>query len=132
MYFRSMTPAPDGLPAIGRSARMLGVRVPQDVSPDAAGYVLPETGGMSVAPESLWNLPHHRRPRGMGRGSTGPIMDHVFSVGPESLHDNDLTARRDPKAPAIHAWIEPARKALLEHFERSLAATRSSWTRAWP
>src|SRR3990170_302226 len=132
MYFRSMTPAIDHLPTSGRSARMLGVRVPGDVMPDGAGHVVPGTGGMSVAPDSMWNLPHHRRPRGMGRGSTGPVRDHVFSIAPAPLRDNGLVARRDPEAPVVHALIEPAETVLLEDFERSLVATRPSWSRAWP
>lgn len=132
MYFRSMTPAEDGLPSVGRSARKLGIRVPQDVKPDAAGVVGPGAGGMSVAPDSVWNLPHHRRPLGMGRGSTGPRQDHVFSVQPAPLRDNGLMARPDPVAPGLHAIVEPVQRVLLEDFERSLAATRPHWTRAWP
>lgn len=111
---------------------MLGVRVPEDIRLDEAGYVLPGTGGMSVAPDSMWNLPHHRRPRGMGRGSTGPVQDHVFSIVSAPLRDNGLVARRDPEAPVVHALVEPMQKALLEEFERSLAATRPSWSQLWP
>ena len=127
-----MTPEADGLPTVGRSARMLGVRVPEDIHLDAGGHVLPGTGGMSVAPDSMWNLPNHRRPRGMGRGSTGPVPDHVFSIVSAPLRDNGLVARRDPEAPVVHARIEPREKVLLEEFERSLAATRPSWSRVWP
>src|SRR2546430_2606362 len=77
-YFRTMTRADDGLPVVGRSARSLGVRVPEDIQPDAAGRVVPGQGGMSVAPGSFWNLPNHRRPRGLGRGSTGPCGFRKF------------------------------------------------------
>lgn len=132
MYFRSMAPEADGLPTVGRSARMLGVRMPEDISLDAGGHVLPGTGGMSVAPDSMWNLPNHRRPRGAGRGSTGPVQDHVFSIVSAPLRDNGLVARRDPEAPVVHALIEPMQTVLLEEFERSLAATRPSWGRVWP
>ena len=127
-----MTPDVDGLPTGGRSARKLGVRVPGDVMPDAAGYVIPGTGGMSVAPDSLWNLPHHRRPRGMGRGSTGPVQDQVFSIASVPLRDNGLVARRDPKAPVVHALVEPMQKVFLEEFEHAIVATRPSWRRVWP
>jgi hypothetical protein len=33
MYFRAMTPADDRLPVVGRSARQLGVGIPQDINP---------------------------------------------------------------------------------------------------
>ncbi|OGK81165.1 MAG: hypothetical protein A2050_05905 [Candidatus Rokubacteria bacterium GWA2_73_35] len=132
MYFRAMTPHVDGLPMRGRSARTLGVRVPQDVNPDAAGYVNPGTGGLSVAPDSMWHVPNHRRPRGMGHGSTGPVQDHVFSIAPVALRDNRLVARRDPVAPIVHALIEPQQRVRLEEFERSLDATRPWWQQAWP
>ena len=127
-----MTPDVDGLPMRGRSARALGVRVPHDVSPDAAGYISPGTGGLSVAPDSMWHLPNHRRPRGMGRGSTGPVQDYVFSIAPATLRDNRLVVRRDPVAPAVHALIEPLQRVRLEEFDHLLGATRPSWQRAWP
>lgn len=132
MYFRSMTPAPDGLPEVGRSGRTLGVRIPRDITPDETGLVWPGQGGMSVAPDSPWSLPHHRRPRGMGRGSTGPGDDRVFSLAPEALVTHGLVARRDPGAPVVHALVEPARGVRLDEFERSLAATRPCWDQAWP
>jgi len=110
---------------------MLGVRVPEDVSPDAAGVVMPGTGGMSVAPDSMWNLPNHRRPRGMERGSTGPVADHVFSITEGSLGDNGLTARPDPDAPGVHALVEPRTPMLLVGYEGALTATRASWQGVW-
>jgi hypothetical protein len=87
---------------------------------------------MSVAPDSMWNLPHHQRPRQMGRGSTGHAQDHVFSILAEALHASGLVARPDPEAPAVHALVEPVEKVLLETFERSVTATRPSWSRVWP
>ena len=131
MYFRAMTPDIDGLPLVGRSARRLSVRVPQDVTPNAAGDVLPGTGGMSVAPDSVWNLPHHRRPRGLERGSTGPSQDYVFSIAPRSLEGHGLVARPDPAAHMVHAFVEPTRPVPLDAFERALTATRSNWGVEW-
>ena len=132
MYFRAMTPDADGLPLVGQSARKLGVRVPQDVIPNAAGDVVPGTGGMSVAPDSMWSLPNHRRPQGLGRGSTGPAQDHVFSVTPRSLQEHGLTARPDPAAPVVHALVEPIRSVSLGAFEQALTATRANWRVEWP
>lgn len=127
-----MTPGEDGQPVVGRSARWLGVRVPRDIAPDTAGFVAAGQGGMSVAPNSMWNLPHHRRPRGLGRGSTGPDDDHVFSVEGASLDGRGLDARPDPLAPAIHAFVEPRERIALARFEAALAATRPEWHRVWP
>ena len=127
-----MTPDTDGLPKLGPSARTLGVRVPQDVNPDETGHVTPGSGGMSVAPDTMWNLPHHRRPRGIGRGSTGPDQDHLFSLALAELHETVLAVRHDPKAPAVHAFVEPKFRMLLADFERGLATTRPRWARVWP
>ena len=132
MWFRSMTPAPDGLPILGRSARSLGVRVPDDVHPDTAGFVSTGTGGMSVSPASMWNLPHHRRPRGAGRGSTGPASDFIFSTETSVLAVQSLTVRLDPERPGKHAYVEPSERVLLAAYEQSLAATRSGWKLVQP
>lgn len=117
---------------MGRSARCLGVRVPRDIAPDADGFVTTGRGGMSVAPDSLWNLPHHRRPRTLGRGSTGPDGDHVFSVEGPSLEVRELRTRPDPAAPVIHAFVEPKGRVALAGFETALASTRPEWHRVWP
>ena len=131
-FFRSMTPNSDGFPKVARSARTLGVRVPDDVEPDDEGKVLPATGGMSVAPTSMWNLPNHRRPRGLERGSTGPDADWVFSMQRRPLESLSLTARPDADNPVRHAFIEPVVPMALGEYERALAGTRPSWSKAWP
>jgi hypothetical protein len=132
MYFRAMPPDADGLPLIGPHARRLGVRVPEDVRPDPAGNVVPGSGGMSVAPDSIWNLPHHRRPRMLGCESTGPAQDHVFFVESPSLNQHGLDARLDPAAPGVHALVEPVRRIMLASFQGALTATRSHWNVGWP
>ena len=132
MYLRAMTPDVDRLPSVGDSARKLGVRVPQDVMPDASGMVIPQTGGLSVAPNSIWNLPNHRRPRGLGRGSTGPEQDCVYSLSPESLEPRGLAARVDDVTPQLHVVIEPTHRISLGSFKAALAATRPDWSMVWP
>ena len=132
MYFRAMTPDADRLPAVGDSARKLGVRVPQDVTPDANGTVIPQSGGMSVAPDSMWNLPNHRRPRGLGRGSTGPEQDYVYSLASACLEPRGLTSRLDAVAPSLHVLIEPAYRISLHAFKAALADTRPDWSMVWP
>lgn len=78
-FFRSMTPGFDGRPKVGRSRRTLGV-VPDDLRLRVDGWLEPGQGGMSVAPDSIENLPNHRRPRSWGRGSMGPDADRIYSI----------------------------------------------------
>lgn len=129
-WFRSMTPDADRLPVVGRHSRALGVRVPGDVTPQPDGRVAPGGGGMSVSPSTLWNLPHHRRPRPLGRGSTGPSGDVVYVL--PALSSPALVVRLDPGRPDKHALIEPAELMPLGDYEIALVATRSRWERAWP
>jgi hypothetical protein len=132
MFFRSMSPAQDGLPVVGRSGRALGVRVPEDVRPDAEGRVHPGHGGMSFAPRSMWHLPHHRRPRPMGRGSSGPAIDRVFALARAVVSSTDLVVRLDPHRPDKHAFIEPSKAVPLPSYEAMLASTRPDWQQVWP
>lgn len=127
-----MTPAPDGMPTLGPSARSLGVRVPIDIAPDEAGWVAPRTGGMSVSPSSQWNLPHHRRPRGLGRGSTGPGADHVFRFADERARAFSLAVTPDEASPELHAFMEPNERMPLPRYEDGLSRTRDCWERVWP
>lgn len=120
---------------VARSARALGVRVDgtfRDVHPDHEDRIAPGTGGMSVAPLSEWNLPNHRRPLGMGRGSTGPREDHVFAVEEDSVARAALVVRPDPSRPTKHAFVEPVELVELPLYEMNLASTRESWVRVWP
>src|SRR5437867_3544618 len=101
-----MKPADNGLPSVGPSARMLGVRL-GEIAVDAVGLAVPGSGGMSVALGTPWHLPHHRRPSGMGRGSTGPAADRVYGTSDLALADVRLVARPDPRQPTRHAFVEP-------------------------
>jgi hypothetical protein len=103
--------------------------VPEDIAPDAAGMVEPGTGGISVSPMSVWNLPAHRRPRTMGRGSTGHANDAVFETAPSALVLYGLDARADPAAPTTHAFIEPATRCVLAGYQQRLGASRPTWRR---
>ena len=129
MVFRGMEPGPNGLPLLGRSSRKLGVRVPGDITPDSAGNVHPGMGGMSVALATMWNLPNHRRPRGMLRGSTGPAGDRVYGIEPEVVADHSLfvcpTSIR-------HANVEPSIEMSLASYESNLVRTQPSWVQVWP
>ena len=135
MLFRGMKPDSDGLPVAARNARALGVRVEgvfADVRPDPENRVLPGTGGLSVAPASMWNLPNHRRPLGMGRGSTGPRGDHVFGIENSAIQRVDLAVRPDPAVPDRHAFVEPAHVMTLSQYELNIECTRENWARVWP
>lgn len=129
MVFRGMQPGQNGLPLLGRSSRRLGVRIPEDIAPDSAGNVHPGTGGMSVATFTMWNLPNHRRPRGLLRGSTGPAGDRVYGIEPEEVADHSLFVRLTS---IRHANIEPSIEMSLASYESNLAGTQTSWVQVWP
>ena len=78
--FRAMKQDSDGYPLVGRSGRMLGVRVDgpfQDLPVAKDGTVAPKTGGMSVALEESHNLPKHRLPRSLG-GEGRDLLSAIF------------------------------------------------------
>jgi hypothetical protein len=130
--YRAMISDADGLPKSGRSARMIGVRVPQDIMPDERGFVRPGTGGMFVAPDSEWNVPNHRRPRGMRNGSTGNTDDRIYALPDISIRADKLSVRADPQHPDKHAFMEPAAIIELAGYETDLADTRRDWRQVWP
>src|SRR5438309_680851 len=132
MWSRGMRPEKDGLPVIGRSARALGVRVPEDIAADSAGNVGPGCGGMSVSPETPWKVPNHRRPRGMGRGSTGPAGDFIYEIDGAPVAQVGLRVRPDVSHPDRHAFIEAAETMSLRRYETALTGTRPQWRRTWP
>ena len=127
-YFRSMSPANDGLPQLGRRARNLGVRVPIDIAPDASGDVLPTTGGLSVSPSAM-QLPPYRRPRGFDPAAIGPRGDRVYSVSEGICHAQELLIRRDTED---HALVEPRVQMSLYAYEAALNATRPDWKQVFP
>jgi hypothetical protein len=73
--FRSMKEDADGMPAIGP---MLGVRPGNAAIPDVLAIhgtdvVLPDQGGMSVAPDDPMHLLKHRRPPSLGGIGQDPV-----------------------------------------------------------
>jgi hypothetical protein len=118
------------LPKVGDSANCLGVRVPDDVQPDADDNVLPYAGGMSVAP--AWRkLPIHRIPRRLrslmpaATGSNAAFCwrsgSGTFSTGPFA---EDLVLNVDSRT---HGTIEPDCKTPISEFRAALARTRECW-----
>jgi hypothetical protein len=88
--YRAMTPDPEGLPLVGRSARQLGVRprdrLPHnDVSAASPDDVVPPGEGMSAAPNDPANLGKNRRPPQVN-GGTG--KDPVWEIDTDELGPN--------------------------------------------
>ena len=139
--YRVMSPDDAGRPAVGRTARSLGVRVGEpgtqpshriDIAPDAHGTVKPGSGGMSVAPR--WqDLPRHRIPKRLGPRldlpkARGKNEDVCWKVGTGTFESNafgpSLFLNVDnPK----HGTIQPTAAVSLADYEAALAATRDEW-----
>jgi hypothetical protein len=115
---------PDGLPAVGPSPKMLGVRPGTDPNPDVptvgpSDPVVPGQGGMSVAPGNPMFLLRHRRPSSLGGTARHPVwVIETEDLGP------DLQFRQDR---ASHGLIEPRRMMTLREYEEALAKTRARW-----
>jgi hypothetical protein len=86
-----------GVPAIGRGASLLGVRIgsrpEDDIAPDNEGFVGPGAGGMSVVP-SVGALPPHRLPRRLRQifpdrfpEASGSNALHCWSMGEGPFED---------------------------------------------
>lgn len=124
--YRAMRAERDGRPSCGPTARSLGVRVPGDLRPDAAGKVAPKTGGMSVTSPDPHDLPSHRRPPAWG----GIGRDPIFVIAVAALPGR-LAAR--PEAPSSSHWfIEPATVMSCDELQATLCATRHDWQGVTP
>jgi hypothetical protein len=143
LYYRGMTDE-NGKPKIGRSARLLGVRLGIDInikqmpvdSLDEQGYLLPEsecefqgelvdvaivnTGGMSVS-LSIEALPAPRKPAKFG----GYGKDPLWQIDDSNI-TGDLQAVQDSPT---HVSISPRVTMLLERYELALANTQDDWER---
>lgn len=122
-----MVPNEHAQPTCGSSAKTLGVRIPDDITPDEAGQVHPRSGGMSCSP-SLMDLPPHRRPKRLGKGARGSDELCVFRIVAVQL-PVDLAARPDPAAPRRHVFVEPARVMPANDLSHHLCATRPLWVK---
>ncbi len=131
-------------PKVGRSARLLGVRLGIDIDIeemprdwlDIQGYLRPEadrkstgewvivvirnTKGMSTS-ISVESLPAFRRPTAFG----GMGKDPLWQIE-DSKIGNDLEAVQDS---ATHVSIMPRVTMLLEKYEAALASTQNDWER---
>jgi hypothetical protein len=143
LYYRGMIDE-NGKPKIGRSARLLGVRLGIDInikqmpvnSLDEQGYLLPEserefqgelvdivienTGGMSVS-LSIEALPAPRKPAKFG----GHGKDPLWQIDDSNI-TGDLQAVQDS---STHVSISPRVTMLLERYELALTNTQDYWER---
>jgi RHS repeat-associated protein len=120
LLYRSMKG--DRAPELGPSKRTLGAVIgppPRGDIEVCDGCVRPGTGGMSVSPDSPWNLPEFRRPPSFG----GTGKDRVWVIQ-ESALGIDLKFKQDTPT---HGGIEPARVMTPEDFQKALAATVERW-----
>jgi hypothetical protein len=124
--YRSMKADQDGRPACGPSARTLGARIPDDLSPDAWGVVHPCAGGMSVTADDPRALPFHRRPPEFGGMGRDPVykLAEARLVGP-------LVARPEADG-ATHWFVEPRSALPVDRFQAALCATRRDWEMETP
>jgi hypothetical protein len=129
MLYRSMKESPTGAPVPGPGKRLLGcvptgplLIVDPNQRPDirvVAGRVRPGTGGMSVAPDSPYNLPRHRKPPRFGGIAKDPVweMDEA-DLGPDLQFVADSLQ---------HGTIQPMREMTIDDYQAALARTASNW-----
>lgn len=141
LYYRGMAEK-NGKPKIGRSARLLGIRLGIDIDVacmlqgwlDDKGYLLLEserddsgvqvevairnTKGMSTS-LSIEGLPPFRKPAAFG----GTGKDPLWQIESDYI-TGDLEAVQDS---ATHVSIMPRVTMLLERYEAALAETQDYW-----
>lgn len=143
LYYRGMAEE-NGKPKIGRSARLLGIRLGIDIDVaqkpsnwiDEQGYLRSEMNldpsaesvtvalrngkGMSAS-LSIEGLPAFRRSAAFG----GTGRDQLWQID-ESKISGDLEAVQDS---STHVSILPKATMLLEKYETALAKTRDDWVK---
>ena len=112
----------DRLPKLGRSARMLGIRLGAqgDIEVDEQGLVQPNGGGMSVTPDDPYRMARWRLPRTLGGEGVDPVWALDAVLLPAAL-------RYRIDIPERHGFIEPTRTMLLTDYETALESTRTLW-----
>ena len=128
--YRAMKKDADDQPTVDQTATGLGVRPGTDIITDAAGNVMLDDYGMSVAPG--WrDLELHRIPKRLGPivpGARGSNNTYCFTTGTATFQ-RDLFAQGLELIPdtSIHASVAPVAVVPLAEYEADLAATRPDW-----
>jgi hypothetical protein len=134
--YRAMKRDPkDNLPIVGSaSSSELGARPGIDISMDAAGNVVLDASGMSVAPEwrvlDFTRIP--RRLRHIVPGATGANSAACFTMGSGPFHNGAiahglvLIPDRGP-APVTHGVMAPVQVVPVVEYQADLASTRVGW-----
>lgn len=121
-------------PLVANTARGLGVRIGggphDDVAVTADGEIVPNTGGMSVAP-SWRDLPLHRIPRRLRNAmpnATGANLDACWRIGEGAFIYAPIAEglMLRPDRPT-HGTVEPRNLTSVENYLRDLGATRDDW-----
>jgi hypothetical protein len=120
--YRSMIEAADGLPQVGPSARMLGVRPGNAPTPDVPAVhpqdiLIPGQGGLSVAPDDPMWLARHRRPASLG----GLGQDPVWVLELDDLVPHLRFSQDSP----THGVTEPKAPMPFQDYLKALAALRA-------
>lgn len=125
----------DNLPVVGSSSSSeLGARPGVDVMVDAAGNVVLDARGMSVAP-SWRELPFTRIPKRLHQivpGATGTNTTSCFTMGIGSFQNgivaNGLELIPDEgRVPITYGVIAPVQVVTLAQYQTDLENTRAAW-----
>jgi len=133
--YRAMKRNPeDNLPVVGSaSSSELGARPNVDITVDAAGNVVLDASGMSVAPG--WrNLEFTRIPRRLrhivpGAAGANSTSCFTFGVGPfqQGGIAHGLELIPDQEQEPTHGVIAPVGVVPLAEYQADLANTRAAW-----
>src|ERR1700737_4262741 len=123
---------PDGnRPVVGETATTLGVRIPRDIQPDAAGNVHLDSHGMSVAP-SLKELPFHLVPRRLNhlrKRASGNNNCRVWRFGTGPFSDGDVAEGLVLRVTsATHGAVAPSKTMPISEYVDALNGTRYDWS----
>ena len=121
--YRGMIDA-GGKPALGESARKLGVRVGPDLDV-VDGVAKHNQKGMSTSPDNPENLPKHRRPKEFG----GTGRDPVWEADSSELTNETIEWHQDGPT---HGIVRPTEDMPYDGFKAALEATQDRWSKKEP
>lgn len=127
VVYRAMKKDDQDKPVLGPNPRMLGVRDPTDITPNAQGDVTSDESGLSVSPPPPTNLPKHRRPQSLG----GTGKDPVFKIDLSSIRKLDLVFIPDSQNPS-HGFLAPAHQMTYRKYEDCISRTKDFWSLVFP